>query len=230
MTLQSLVELVSSYIKEQIITGKYLPDQQIKEEEIASHFNISRPQVREAFSRLEAEGLMVKKPRKGCFITNPTLEDVREIYLLKASLYELSVECAIDAFNDSDIQDLENLLEEMYTCIEGSTFNILHYQKSHAQFHRKIMICSGIKRLISIADNLHNQVFRFSYKALQHKEHVQKSMDYHRRIVQAIREKNREKACQLTKEHVLDALDFQYHLHGLEKTHQSEASSKHMRA
>jgi len=82
MTVQSLVELVTSFVKEQIITGKFQPHQQIKEEEIASKFDISRPPVREAFSRLEAEGLVIKKPRKGVFVTEPTMEDVREIYRL----------------------------------------------------------------------------------------------------------------------------------------------------
>mgnify|MGYP006295089429 CR=1 FL=1 len=220
MTVQSLVELVTGFVKEQIITGKFQPHQQIKEEEIASKFDISRPPVREAFSRLEAEGLVVKKPRKGVFVTEPTMEDVREIYRLKASLYELSTELAMQVMTDKDVSELEELIQTMNEYTRQIKFDILSYQSVHIHFHRKIMLLAGNKRLLAFAENLHNQVCRFSYKALQYREHIQDSMVYHNDIFQAIKARDQNKACRLTKEHVLDALEFQYRLHCSE---QSEA-------
>lgn len=213
MTTQSLGEIVTNYIREQIITGKFKPNRQIKEEEIASHFEISRPPVREAFSRLEAEGLVVKRPRKGIFVTEPTMEDVREIYLLKASLYELSVEQAIRVITDSQIRKLEKLVAKMNDYTEKEYFDILGYQYVHYKFHSEIMNIAGIERLTKFAQNLHNQVSRFSFKALQYREHTQVSKFYHNKIFQAIKSRDMVRSSQLTKEHVLDALDFQYSLY-----------------
>jgi len=218
MTVQSLVELVTGFVKEQIITGKFQPHQQIKEEEIASKFDISRPPVREAFSRLEAEGLVVKKPRKGVFVTEPTMDDVREIYRLKASLYELSTELAMQVMTGKDVSELEELILCMNEYTQKKEFDILGYQSVHIQFHRRIMLMAGNKRLLAFAENLHNQVCRFSYKALQYEEHIRESMIYHNHIFQAIKARDRNEACRLTKEHVLDALEFQYRLHCSEQT------------
>ncbi|MFO7801431.1 MAG: GntR family transcriptional regulator [Desulfovermiculus sp.] len=218
MTVQSLVELVTSFVKEQIITGKLQPHQQVKEEEVASKFDISRPPVREAFSRLEAEGLVVKKPRKGVFVTEPTMDDVREIYKLKASLYELSTELAMQVMTEGDVLELERLIQSMNEHTRQMEFDILGYQSVHIQFHRKIMLLAGNKRLLNFAENLHNQVCRFSYKALQYREHIQYSMVYHNDILQAIQARDQKRACQLTKDHVLDALDFQYRLYCSEQS------------
>ena len=218
MAVQSLVELVTSFVKEQIITGKFQPHQQIKEEEIASKFDISRPPVREAFSRLEAEGLVVKKPRKGVFVTEPTMDDVREIYRLKASLYELSTELAMQVMTEGDVLELEQLIQSMNEFTRQMEFDILGYQSMHIQFHRKIMLLAGNKRLLAFAENLHNQVCRFSYKALQYREHIQDSMVYHNDIFQAIKTRDQNTACRLTKEHVLDALEFQYRMYCSEQS------------
>ena len=213
MTLQSLVELVTSHVKEQIITGKFQPNQQIKEEERASKFDISRPPVREAFSRMEAEGLVVKRPRRGVFVTEPTMEDVQEIYRLKAAMYELSTELAMPLMRENDVSELNQLIQTMNEYVQQNNFDILGYQSVHIQFHRKIMFMAGNKRLMAFVENLHNQVCRFSYKALQFREHIQDSMVYHNDIFRAIQAGEQQRACQLTREHVLEALDFQYRLH-----------------
>ncbi|MCF8106360.1 MAG: GntR family transcriptional regulator [Desulfohalobiaceae bacterium] len=214
MTGESLVVIVQRYVRDQIITGEFKPNQKLKEEEIASSFNISRPPVREAFSILEAEGLVVKKPRRGVFVTKPSLDDVWEIYTLKAGLYELSMELAFDKIQAGESDNLEKMIEAMnrHTC--DSSFDIIRYQHIHIEFHKAIMEIAGNKRLTRYAETLHNQVCRFSYLALQYKEHVQEIMDYHNRIFQAMKEQNKPLACGLMKEHVLEGLRFQFQISG----------------
>ena len=62
-------------------------------------------------------------------------------------------------------------------------------------------------RLKALASNLHNQVTPFSYKSLRQKSHLLSSVEYHRRIVEAIKQQDRSLACELMKEHVLNALN-----------------------
>jgi DNA-binding GntR family transcriptional regulator len=68
------------------------------------------------------------------------------------------------------------------------------------------MVISGHDRAKKISVSIHNQVGRFSYRSLQNKSHLRSSVRYHRKIVDAIRAKDKMLACSLTKEHVLDAL------------------------
>ena len=92
MHIESITDLAKRHIQVWIIKGEYQPGQQIKEEEIAARLDISRPPVREAFKMLEAEGLVVRKPRRGVYVTEMTGKDVWEAYTLKAALYELALE------------------------------------------------------------------------------------------------------------------------------------------
>ena len=65
MGVQSIVDFAIESIQKWIVTGRYQPGQQLKEEEIAHKLGISRSPVREAFKTLEAKGLIIKEPRQG---------------------------------------------------------------------------------------------------------------------------------------------------------------------
>ncbi|MFN2170801.1 MAG: FCD domain-containing protein, partial [Candidatus Promineifilaceae bacterium] len=69
------------------------------------------------------------------------------------------------------------------------------------------MDIAGNNRLKAIASHLHNQVTMFSYKTLQDKDHLLSSLQYHGKILDAIKSKKTSLACRLMKEHVLNVID-----------------------
>ena len=206
MKVDSIVDRACRNIQEWIVTGRFKPGEQIKEENISQRLEISRPPVREALKMLEAMGLVVRKPRRGVFVPLLTRKDVWEIYTLKAALYELVTELAMDVITDIQVRELETLVEEMERIVSEDPVDILRYQKYHKGFHSRLMGIAGNGRLNAFAANLHNQVTPFSYKSLQQKEHLLASVQYHREIIDAIKIGDRPSACRLMKRHVLDAL------------------------
>ena len=207
MKIESIVDRASRQIQEWIVTGRFKPGEQIKEENISQRLEISRPPVREALKMLEATGLVLRKPRRGVFVPHLTKKDIWEIYTLKAVLYELAVTLAMDTISPKEIDELEVLVQEMEVSVKNDPGNLLRYQKLHKAFHDSIMTIAGNTRLKTFASNLHNQVTPFSYRSLQHRDHLFSSVAYHRRIVEAIKKKDRSLACHLMKEHVLNALN-----------------------
>ena len=215
MQIESIADLAKSHIQVWIIQGEYLPGQQLKEEEIAMRLDISRPPVREAFKMLEAEGLVIRRPRRGVFVTEMTEKDVWEAYTLKAALYELAMELAMDTISGSQIQELELVVRRMENCVQADPVDLMGYQEHHRDFHSHIMVISGHYRLEKISASIHNQVSRFSYKSLQNKKHLDSSVRYHRQILDAIKDRDSDRACKLMKEHVLNAIDaFRAEMHG----------------
>ena len=206
MKVDSIVDRACQHIQEWIVTGRFRPVEQIKEENISQRLEISRPPVREALKMLEATGLVVRKPRRGVFVPLLTRKDVWEIYTLKAALYELVTELAMDVMTDMHVSELETLVAEMERIVSEDPVDILRYQKHHKGFHSRLMGIAGNGRLNAFAANLHNQVTPFSYKSLQQKEHLLASVRYHREIIDAIKIGDRPLACRLMKRHVLDAL------------------------
>ncbi|MGB5987696.1 MAG: GntR family transcriptional regulator [Desulfobacterales bacterium] len=207
MEVQSLSDLARDHIMKRIARGDLAPGQQIKEEEIASGLNISRPPVREAFKGLEAEGLVVRRPRRGVFVTEMTLKDVWEVYTLKAHLYAMAVDIALDRFHDQHITHLGHLVDEMESCVSRQPPDLLRYQKLHHAYHHLILEVAANERLTQFASTLHLQIQRFSYRTLQDTRHLRESIRFHQDILSAIRRRERAKACRLMKTHVLEALE-----------------------
>lgn len=207
MKIESIADIAKRHIREWIVTGQFLPGEQLKEEEIAQRLGISRPPVREALKALEATGLVVRKPRRGVFVPEMTKKDMWEIYTLKATLYEMATGLAMEVITEKEIERLEALVKKMDACVKEEPFDVLQYQRVHGSFHKVIMDIAGNGRLKAIASHLHNQVTMFSYKTLQHRDHLHSSLHYHWEILNAIKTKNTSSACGLMKEHVLNALD-----------------------
>lgn len=226
MKIESLVDLAKRHIQLWIIKGEYQPGQRLKEEEISARLDISRPPIREAFKFLEAEGLVIRKPRRGVFVSEMTDKDVWEAYTLKATLYEMATELALDNMTDRQIAELESIVKKMEDCANAEPVDLFRYQEHHQAFHDKIMLISGNERLKKFSTSIHLQVCRFSYKSLQNNAHRNSSIRYHRRIINALKEKNKPLACKLMKDHVLEALDVLREMNDLKKETPQEGPIK----
>ncbi|MEH0023146.1 MAG: GntR family transcriptional regulator [Desulfobacter sp.] len=208
MRVESLVEMATRYIEELIVTGELKPGEQIKEDDIAGTLDISRPPVREALNGLEGEGLVVRKPRRGAFVIEMTEKDIWEIYTLKAELYATALNYAMDRITNAQILELKDLVAQMKANAETKEEKILAFQRLHREFHIKIMTIAGNQRLLKMAASLHKQIRRYSFQTLGYDAHLTASNQFHQRIVDLIEQKDREQACKMMRDHVLDAMTF----------------------
>jgi DNA-binding GntR family transcriptional regulator len=204
---KSLVDYAVEYLAGAIVSGRLNPGQQIKEEEIASRLGISRPPLREALKALEMEGLVVRRPRKGVFVSEIREKDVWEIYTLKMTLYGLATSLAVERVGPRELQRLERALARMEDCLARRPPDVARYQIYHEEFHGLIMEIAGNERLKRIALSLHKQVKRFSYRSLTHEPHLRRSCARHREILQAIAEGDSSRAERVSRQHVMEALD-----------------------
>ena len=83
---QSLPEQIAARLSERIVAGNYPPGQRIMEQAVSAEFGVSRGPVREALRLLERDGLVTILPRRGAQVTTLSIEEVREIFDIRASL------------------------------------------------------------------------------------------------------------------------------------------------
>ncbi len=208
MKTDSIVDNVKRYLEECIFTGSLRPGQQIKEQAVASRLRISRPPIREALNILEAEGLVLRKKRRGAFVSEIRERDVWEIYTLKSALYDLGIALAFEHIGDDAIGRLEQIVRQMETCIAGSKVDHGTYQSLNEQFHNVIFDIAGHERLRRIVSILHNQIKPFSRISLGDEHHLEKSFHYHRSILEAITKKDEMLTRRLTRDHIFSGLDY----------------------
>ena len=203
MSIQSLVDYARSYLENAIITGEYPPGMRIKEEEIASRLQISRPPIRQAFECLVIEGLLTRQPRRGVVVTKIEEKDIREIYTLKASLYGLAIRLAMVTMTDEGLNRLGKVIQGMETCIRKDPANLARYQALNEDFHINVLLeIADHGRLYKLLRNLKNQTKRLSYRNLRDRMHLESNYRQHRDIFEAIRAKDQPRAEHLCREHI----------------------------
>lgn len=113
----SLTDEIVDIIRERILKGEYRIGEKIKENQIATEMKVSRTPIREAFKRLENEGLIDYIPNRGCFAKGFTKQDIEDIYAVRKALELLAVEWAVQRINDEQIEELQaqSDLMEFYT-------------------------------------------------------------------------------------------------------------------
>lgn len=210
MKVKSIVDHAVKSLEDMIVKGKLKPGQRIKEQDISTRLGISRPPLREAFKILEAEGLIRREPRRGVFVSELKEADIWEIYTLKLALYSLAVTLAVDKMKNGDIEKMEKIVNRMESVVRRSGEpDVLKYEELNNLFHETTANIAGHGRLKKIHQSLNNQVKRMAYRSFQDVNHLKESCEYHRRIVEAMKARDRNLAEGLTREHILRGMDVQ---------------------
>ena len=98
----SLTGIVFNRLREDILSGKYNDNDELKEMTIAKELNVSRTPVREAIRQLEFEGLVESIPNKATYVRGISIKDVKDIYLMRASTIFLCSSTAWPALSFPD--------------------------------------------------------------------------------------------------------------------------------
>jgi DNA-binding GntR family transcriptional regulator len=95
-------------LKRAILAGTYRPGEALQEIRLAVEFGASRTPVREAFQRLEADGLLTISPRRGAFVQQPTVRDFLDINELRLLLEPVAARMASGIINEAIVRELQN--------------------------------------------------------------------------------------------------------------------------
>ena len=102
LVISGVTKSAVQHLRMNIIDGNLAPGQKLNELELSSRLGISRPPLREAFRVLENERLVISIPRKGCYVSDLSMDDCRQIYKAR----EL-IECGtLDYLKSRNIRDL----------------------------------------------------------------------------------------------------------------------------
>jgi len=200
----SLRGRVFNRIREDILAGKFKQNEELKETAIAGELGVSRTPVREALRQLELEGLVNIVPNKGAYVTGITAKDIKDIYSIRSLLEGLAARWATEFITMEQIEELEEI----------TYLSEFHAQKKHYEqvleldnkFHEIIYRASDSKQLHHMLSDFHHYVQRVRKITLSSDARVVKTNEEHKKIVEALKEKNPDKAEALANEHIMNTI------------------------
>lgn len=187
-------------LKDAIITGSLRPMERITENKVAASYGLSRTPVREAFRRLEAEGLIQVVPQRGSFVSQPSVEDILEIYQMRTPLECMSARLAAERIEDDQLAVLENLVSAERARGEGRSAE--RSLRASAEFHAVLYACTRNKRLASFLTDMQNQVHRVRVLWPSTVARLEETWKEHTGILAALRARDGAEAERLMRQHL----------------------------
>jgi DNA-binding GntR family transcriptional regulator len=132
---------IFQFLREQIITGKLREGARLNELALQKTLRTSRSPIREAFRRLEMEGLIEIIPRKGAFIRSISAEDLTEATAVRACLEALALRLAAPRIDPGKLKELSHTLRQMDEAQEKR--DIEEFTRLHWRFHKILIDVSG---------------------------------------------------------------------------------------
>lgn len=187
----------------------------LEERQLARDLGISRTPIREAFNRLEQEGLLRSVPRRGIFVVKKTKHEILEMITLWAALEGMAARLVALGAAAGEIAGLRRLFQPF----DGETapFLIDEYSEANVRFHQAIVGSSGCRLLIGIMENLFFHMRWIRERTIGERDRRARSMIDHLYIIEAIEARDAERAERLVKQHSLDlARHVEEHVHFLD--------------
>ncbi|MGN7285857.1 GntR family transcriptional regulator [Shouchella rhizosphaerae] len=193
---------VTDAIREAIVLSDYKPGEKLSEAQLAEYYQVSRTPIREALKQLDREGLVTIIPRVGTCVTKPTLEEINELFELKEMMEGLGAGAFANRITDAEVNVLEKLVHQMETAVAERDFD--SYVAANQDFHKSILEGSKNSKLKYFLNLLLNQMpFRsYVHLSIQAPERIEKSLEEHRMILNALKDRNQIEAEQAMKIHV----------------------------
>ncbi len=173
----------------------------LDERQLAEQLQISRTPIREALARLEREGFVEIKPRKGVYVRPKTLPEVLEIVVVWAALESMAARLVTQVATDKEIATLRKL--GVKHSDDSNRAEIEEYSAANIKFHQKILELSGCALLSETADRLLQHMHAVRRRAMREKDRVSRSVVDHMAIIEAIENREGELAAMLVRDHTM---------------------------
>ena len=212
-------ELIAHQIKRAIFDGRMNPGDQLPpERELVQRFQASRISVREALKSLETAGLLMIKPGSGVFVAEANFKPLSDslssiLRIQKASINDLTeariivepsiAKLASERISREDLTKLEKNIHETLSIVKTdlpSPAQNIEFHSLIAEATHNPVIALTMKTLFDVVKEMTLEMKDNLPKRIEVSSHA---VDFHKKILNALREKNSERVYKLMLKHVI---------------------------
>ncbi len=205
----SLKEHIYGVLKRSIMDlDIYDPETNLRLDErgLADQLGISRTPIREAIMRLEQEGFVSIRPRRGVFINRKSSAEILEMIVVWAALESMAARLACERASDAEIAELREIGTRYTT--EKARAKINEYSEANIEFHLCILRLSKCRMLEENAERLFMHLKAVRRRATADRARAGRSVVDHTEIIEAIEAREADLASRLVREHTMRLHDY----------------------
>jgi DNA-binding GntR family transcriptional regulator len=211
-----LPEAVYQKLRTAIVSGVFRPGQALRQEDVARQLGVSRGPLREALPKLEAEGMIVSLPHRGCTVVSLAADEIAEIFELRAMLEASLAAIAAQRRDDSSVQRLRELHTSMQMLADSKQpADRVRWFEQNYEFHNLILASAGRKHHLRILEMVRARAEPYIRMEINLTGNLAEAQEEHRCLLEAFASGDAERLAWLTRLHVqhtatrlLEALHF----------------------
>jgi DNA-binding GntR family transcriptional regulator len=190
-------------LRNSILDLTFMPGERLNPHDLAARLGVSLTPVKDAITRLTAEGLVEIKPRSGTFVADLSADDVAETFEIRRALECLAAESAVQNLTDHDIKRFRKLLVLM-----AHPLDTPHDREEHAQanseLHQRIVALSQNRKLEQLYAglNAHIKIARVHHSRAGWAARMDQEQAEHREIVDALEARDSTRLISALRDHI----------------------------
>jgi DNA-binding GntR family transcriptional regulator len=185
----NMSDAVAAELRHRIVDGRLPAGERINEVRLSQQLGVSRTPVREALSRLAAEGALTSVPRFGYFVRPLTLEEFEQIYDIRPILDPEALRLA-GIPPPKRMERLEKLNRKLAAARDPETAIALD-----DEWHLDLLADCPNRVLVELIENIILRTRRYEIALMRETHNVLRASEDHARILAALRGGDLAAAC-----------------------------------
>jgi DNA-binding GntR family transcriptional regulator len=200
---ETLRAQVENHLRQAIVSGQLKAGEKLVERELCEMMGVSRPSLREALRKLEAEKLIVTVPHRGPEVASITLAEARDLYALRGLLESYAAHEFTRLASAEEIKNLAKAVRRLREAGQkNSTSGVL---KAKAEFYSILLGGCGNALMSEILGGLLSRVSRLRSTSLMLPDRLPKSLQEIETLLECIQNRDAKGAQKISHKHVLNA-------------------------
>jgi DNA-binding GntR family transcriptional regulator len=200
-----LRESIANTIRVSIIRGKLKPGERLLEPIVAEQLGVSRTPIREAFFQLESEGLVEVMPRKGAVVSDISVTNAEELYIVRSVLEGLATRLTCNKISDKLLDKLKSINDKLFERVKEESNNFIEITELNNEFHDIINRSAYNDKLYQTIELLRKQTTRYTFMYLSTLFRLRVSVEEHEEIIKALTKKDVEESEKVMRKHIENA-------------------------
>jgi DNA-binding GntR family transcriptional regulator len=197
---RTLSAAIAERLRQEILSRPHLSGTQLRQDALAIAYGVSRVPVREALFQLEAEGLVRIVPHKGAVVTDQSIEEINDVFDLRAMLEPRLFRLSIPGLTAQDFERIDGLREAFTAAIKAKDRG----QRGvlNAELHLALYARAALPRTTSTVAGLLQTSDRYTRLQLSTPAAMKRAEREHAELVALSKVQNVDAACALLARHI----------------------------